>query len=145
MSLYIYDDSEFVTDEPYVFDVGEILDISNIVINDDNETISFVIDSIQDEENEACCEDYAFYTCFCELDTDGAWFEFANENDEDAFISNAYTFERVEPADKEIFDTRGFFQLFDIEYIKDGDFLCGTDANNVRVLVPRYLVRFVGY
>jgi len=139
MALYVSIE-EHEEGHDYEFAYGEILDITDAHVDENDDMLEF---RINDEE--AYCPYGVFDDYFCELDTDGAWFKFTNEDDEDAFISNAYTFERVEPADKEMFDTRGLFQLFDIEYIKDGDFLCGTDANNVRVLVPRYLVRFVGY
>ena len=140
MSLYIYDASEFVTDEPYVFDDGEILDITNIVKNDD-ETISFVIDSIQDEENEACCEDYAFYTCFCKLDTDGAWFMFRENIDEDCYTTeNAYTFEDVHT-----YSPTELMYLSDIKYLRDEDLLTGFDEHGREVVVPRCAVVFHSY
>ena len=141
MSLYIYDDSEFVTDEPYVFDVGEVLDISNIVINDDDETISFVIDSIQDEENEACCDDYAFYTCFFELDTNGAWFMFKEHIDEDCYTTeNAYTFEAVQT-----YSPTELMYLSNIKYLRDEDLLSGFDEKGREVVVPRCAVVFHSY
>lgn len=140
MSLYIYDDSEFVTDEPYVFDNGEILDITNIVKNNDD-TISFVIDSIQDEENEANCEDYAFYNCFCKLNTDGAWFMFRENIDEDCYTTeNAYTFEDVQT-----YSPTELMYLSDIKYLKDEDLLSGFDEHGREVVVPRSAVVFHSY
>jgi len=139
MALYISIE-EHEEGHDYEFAYGEVLDITDAGVDENDDMLEF---RINDEE--AYCPYGVFDDYFCELDTDGAWFEFADEDDEDAFISNAYTFERMEPADKEMFDTRGLFQLFDIEYIKDGDFLCGIDANNKKVIVPRHLVRFVGY
>lgn len=138
--LYIFDSTEFVTDEPYVFDDGEILDITNIVKNDDD-TISFVIDSIQDEENEACCEDYAFYTCFSKLDTDGAWFMFREDADEDCYTTeNAYTFEDVQT-----YSPTELMYLSDIKYLKDEDLLSGFDEHGREVVVPRCAVVFHSY
>ena len=138
--LYIFDSTEFVTDEPYVFDIGEILDITNIVENDDD-TISFVIDSIQDEENEACCEDYAFYTCFCELDTNGAWLMFREDADEDCYTTkNAYTFEDVQT-----YSPTELMYLSEIEYLEVEDLLTGFDEHGREVVVPRSAVVFHSY
>lgn len=138
--LYIFDSTEFVTDEPYVFDDGEILDISNIVENDDD-TISFVIDNIHDEENEANCDDYVFHTCFCELDTDGAWLMFREDADEDCYTTeSAYTFEAVQT-----YSPMELMHLSNIKYLSDEDLLSGVDEHGREVVVPRSAVLFHSY
>lgn len=139
MALYVSIE-EHEDGHDYEFAYGEVLDITDAGVDENDDMLEF---RINDEI--AYCPYGVFDDYFEELDTNEAVFEFTDEDDEDAFLSNAYTFERVEPADKELFDVQGLFQLFDIEYIKDGDFLCGTDANGVKVVVPRHLVRVVGY
>lgn len=138
--LYIFDSTEFVTDEPYVFDDGEILDITNIVKNDDD-TISFVIDNEEVGYNEANCEDYAFYNCFTKLDTDGAWLMFREDADEDCYTTeNAYTFEDVQT-----YSPTELMYLSDIKYLRDEDLLTGFDEHGREVVVPRCAVLFHSY
>lgn len=132
MALYISIE-EHEEGHDYEFVYGEILDITDAHVDENDDMLEFLIN-----REEAYCPYGVFDDLFTELDTDGAWLMFRENADEDCYTTaNAYTFEAVQT-----YSPTELMHLSNIKYLSDEDLLSGIDEHNREVVVPRSAVVF---
>ena len=120
----------------YEFEYGEILDITDAHVDENDDMLEFLIN-----REEAYCPYGVFDDLFTELDTDGAWLMFKENIDEDCYTTeNAYTFEAVQT-----YSPTELMHLSNIKYLSDEDLLSGVDEKGREVVVPRSAVVFHSY
>lgn len=120
----------------YEFEYGEILDITDAGVDENDDMLEFRINN-----EEAYCPYGVFDDFFEELDTDGAWLMFRENIDEDCYTTeNAYTFEAVQT-----YSPTELMYLSNIRYLSDEDLLSGVDEKGREVVVPRSAVVFHSY
>lgn len=135
MALYVSIE-EHEEGHDYEFEYGEILDITDAHVDENDDMLEFRINN-----EEAYCPYGVFDDYFEELDTDGAWFMFREDADEDCYTTeSAYTFEDVHT-----YSPAELMHLSDIKYLKDEDLLSGFDEHGREVVVPRCAVVFHSY
>ena len=135
MSLYISRE-EHEDGHDYEFAYGEILDITDAGVDENDDMLEFRINN-----EEAYCPYGVFDDYFEELLTDGAWFMFREDADEDCYTTkNAYTFEDVQT-----YSPTELMYLSEIEYLEVEDLLTGFDEHGREVVVPRSAVVFHSY
>lgn len=132
MALYISRE-EHEEGHDYEFVYGEILDITDAHVDENDDMLEFRINN-----EEAYCPYGVFDDYFEELITDGATFKFREDADEDCYTTkNAYTFEDVQT-----YSPNELLYLSEIEYLSDEDLLTGFDDEGREVVVPRSAVVF---
>ena len=120
----------------YEFEYGEILDITDAHVDENDDMLEFRINN-----EEAYCPYGVFDDFFEELDTDGAWLMFKDNIDEDCYTTeSAYTFEDVQT-----YSPTELMHLSNIKYLSDEDLLSGVDEKGREVVVPRSAVVFHSY
>ena len=143
MALYISRE-EHEEGHDYEFEYGEILDITDVHVDENDDMLEFRINdstSCVPYQSIAYCPYGVFDDYFEELNTDGAWLMFREDADEDCYTTeNAYTFEDVQT-----YSPTELMYLSDIKYLKDEDLLSGFDEHGREVVVPRCAVVFHSY
>jgi len=135
MALYVSIE-EHEDGHDYEFAYGEVLDITDAGVDENDDMLEF---RINDEI--AYCPYGVFDDYFEELNTDGAWFMFREDADEDCYTTeNAYTFEAVQT-----YSPTELMYLSEIKYLNDEDWLSGFDERGREVVVPRCAVVFHSY